>query len=331
MKRLLSTALTLTVLSGTVVIAQPEPRPQPDASQWGDPAQQQGNHRDWRRRHAADKKPIELRKGGQRPNDKRAFGQRDNQGSQAPGSPWQDNRNRMRGAENGRFNGVDPGNMRRWSRGDRLPVQYRQRRYYVNDWQQNGLSRPPRGYHWLRDDHNDFFLAAISTGLISSAIYPGNREQMWNQRYHRTYTYHDDVNYRQCRNALNPTGTIVGAMIGGLLGHATSGGRTGATVAGVVVGGAVGAALTSNFNCEDRSYAYRTYYTGFNSGRANRSYGWRNPQDDHRGTLRVGRFYNDPDGFRCVTFSQTAYIGRRRQIADGNACRQPDGTWAVLK
>ena len=123
---------------------------------------------------------------------------------------------------------------------------------------------------------------------------------------------------------------IVGALIGGLLGHAASGGRTGAAVAGVVVGGAVGAALTSNLDCEDRSYAYKTYYTGFNAGRVNRDYNWRNPSNNHRGTFRVGRYYNDPDGFRCANYSQTAYIGSQRHIANGNACRQPDGTWAMV-
>ena len=331
MKRSLTTALALTLLSGAMVMAQPMPRPQPDASQSGDPAQQQGKHLDWRRRHAADKAPTELRKGGQGPQDKRALGPRADARNAAAWNSQHDNNARMRSAENGDFNGPGPGSGQRWSRGERLPARYRQRRYYVNDWQQNGLSRPPRGYHWLRDDHNDFFLAAISSGLISSAIYEGSRQRMWDQRYHRTYTYQDDVNYRQCHTVLNPTGVIVGAMIGGLLGQAAGDGRASTTIAGVVVGGALGATLTHNFNCQDRSYAYRTYYTGFNAGRPNRSYAWRNPQDDHRGTLRVGRFYNDPDGFRCVTFRQTAYIGRRQQVAYGNACRQPDGTWAVLR
>ena len=55
----------------------------------------------------------------------------------------------------------------RWSRGDRLPQQYRNNRQYdVSDWQQRHLRRPPRGYHWVRDDNNNYFLAALTTGLI---------------------------------------------------------------------------------------------------------------------------------------------------------------------
>jgi hypothetical protein len=64
----------------------------------------------------------------------------------------------------------------------------------------------------------------------------------------------------------------------------------------VIVGGALGAAMTRNLNCEDRSYAYKTYYDGFNSGRPNSTYQWRNPNNGHYGnsgwsamlTIRTG-------------------------------------------
>ena len=55
----------------------------------------------------------------------------------------------------------------RYSRGDRVPDQYRRdRQYAVDDWQARHLRRPPRGYHWVRDDNNNYFLAAAATGLI---------------------------------------------------------------------------------------------------------------------------------------------------------------------
>jgi len=159
-----------------------------------------------------------------------------------------------------------------------------------------------------------------------------DRSARWQQRYSRTYSYNDDVYYRECRNSSDPAGVIAGALIGGLLGNAIGqgGGRTGATVAGVIVGGAVGAALTSNLDCEDRSYAYKSYYDGFNSGRPGSRYEWRNPRNDHRGEFRVDDYYNDPEGFRCANFSQTIYISGRPQETRGRACRQPDGTWAVV-
>lgn len=157
-------------------------------------------------------------------------------------------------------------------------------------------------------------------------------DQRWRQRYQRDYTYNDDVYYRECRTQVDPGGVIAGALIGGLLGNALGrgGGRGGATVAGVVVGGALGAAMTRNMDCEDRSYAYRTYYDGFNSGRANAEYEWRNPQNGHYGRFRVRDYYTDPVGFRCANFTQEIFINGRPQAASGRACQQPDGTWAVV-
>jgi Ni/Co efflux regulator RcnB/surface antigen len=220
----------------------------------------------------------------------------------------------------------------RWSRGDRLPNQYRQNQYVVGDWRQHGLRQPPRGYHWVRNDNNDFFLAAIATGIIAEAAYQNDRDQLWRQRYSSTYTYNDDAYYRDCRNAPDPAGIAVGALIGGLLGNAIGqgGGRTGATIAGVIAGGAVGAALTSNLECEDRGYAYKSYYDGFNAGRPNAVYRWQNPHNDHRGEFRIGTYYNDPAGFRCANYSQTIYVQGRPQEARGRACRQPDGAWAIV-
>ena len=104
----------------------------------------------------------------------------------------------------------------------------------------------------------------------------------------------------------------------------------GATIAGVVVGGALGAALTKNMDCDDRSYAYNTYYDGFNAGRTGVPYQWRNPRSGNYGEFRVNDYYNDPVGFRCANFAQEIYIRGRPQTATGRACQQPDGTWAIV-
>src|SRR5512146_37292 len=52
----------------------------------------------------------------------------------------------------------------RWTRGDRLPDRYRQSRYFVNDWRERRLRPPPRGYRWVRDDVNNYYLMLIATG-----------------------------------------------------------------------------------------------------------------------------------------------------------------------
>lgn len=159
----------------------------------------------------------------------------------------------------------------------------------------------------------------------------GDRDQRWEQRYSQTYTYNDDSYYRDCRTKSDPAGVIAGSLIGGLIGNATGGRKQGAkTVAGVIVGGTAGALLTKRLECEDRSYAYKTYSQALNSGRPNSNWQWQNDETDNYGDFRVNRYYDDPDGFRCATFTQQVYVGGRREIANGRACQQPDGAWAIV-
>jgi len=185
------------------------------------------------------------------------------------------------------------------------------------------------GYGYSNQPNNNF-----GNNNFNSNNNYGNddRDARWRARYARTYTYNDDNFYRECRQSVDPAGVIAGAIIGGLLGNTVGrgGGRGGATVAGVVVGGALGAALTRNLDCEDRSYAYKTYYDGLNAGRPNANYRWQNPSNGHSGDFRVNDYYNDPDGFRCANYTQQIFINGRPQAATGRACQQPDGTWAIV-
>ena len=299
MKRILTATLALSLLNGGAAMAQPNDRGHNEQND-----DQRGNRND---RNNNDQGRDDHNR-----NDQSRYNRDGDQGR--------------------RNDSGDRRNNERWSRGDRIPNEYRQNRYVVGDWRQHGLNQPPRGYHWVRNNNNDFYLAAIATGVIVTVIYRDQREQRWHQRYSRTYTYNDDVYYQECRRGPDPAGVIAGALIGGLLGNIAGrgGDRAVPTVAGVIVGGAVGAALTSNLNCEDRSYAYKTYYEGFNSGRPGSRYEWHNPRTNDRGEFRVGNYYNDRDGFRCANYTQTIYVQGRRQKARGQACRQPDGSWVIV-
>lgn len=50
-------------------------------------------------------------------------------------------------------------------RGGRLPPEYRNRQYVVENWRDHRLSAPPRGYHWVQVG-GDYVLVAIATGII---------------------------------------------------------------------------------------------------------------------------------------------------------------------
>lgn len=56
-----------------------------------------------------------------------------------------------------------------WHRGGRLPAQYRDHQYWVDNWHEHHLAPPPRGYRWVQVG-NDYVLAAIATGIIAQLI-----------------------------------------------------------------------------------------------------------------------------------------------------------------
>ena len=243
--------------------------------------------------------------------------------------------------------GLPPGQAKKmWRNGERLPRAYLGQQYFVVEPRAYHLAPPRRGHRWVLVDGNAYLVdiasGMIATVVVSAMLVPPppappavvvvNRDDRWRHRYARTYTYNDDSFYRECRQSVDPAGVIGGALIGGLVGNALGrdGGRAGATIAGVIVGGTVGAALTSRLDCQDRSYAYKTYYDGFNSGRPNSVHEWRNPSNGHYGSFRVRDYYNDPDGFRCANYTQQIFINGRPEAASGRACQQPDGTWTIV-
>jgi len=213
---------------------------------------------------------------------------------------------------------------------DKNSGQYDQYQDRDSQDQYRGRGKDNRYEEGYRTGYRAGYETARTRKRYDDRIAGNDRDERWRARYTRAYTYNDDVYYRDCRSTSDPAGVIAGAFIGGLVGNSVGGGRGSATVAGVIVGGALGAAMTRNLNCEDRSYAYKSYYDGFNSGRANSTHQWRNPSNGHYGTFRVVSYANDPDGFRCANYSQEIFIQGRPQTTTGRACQQPDGTWTIV-
>ena len=57
----------------------------------------------------------------------------------------------------------------RWRSGQRYTY-WRDRSYYINDWQRYGLPAPRRGYRYYRADNGDVVMAAIGSGIIGLII-----------------------------------------------------------------------------------------------------------------------------------------------------------------
>lgn len=57
-----------------------------------------------------------------------------------------------------------------YKRGGYVPVEYRDRRYVVDDWQVYHLRQPPYGYRYVRGDDGQFLLVAIASGVIADIL-----------------------------------------------------------------------------------------------------------------------------------------------------------------
>lgn len=105
-----------------------------------------------------------------------------------------------------------PGHLNpQFARGQRAPEQYRQPQYFVSDWQQRQLRRPPSGYRWVRNDNNQFLLIAIATGIIWQVFANDNNYnyQLWTngeylpRQYRRSNYYVNNWNYYHLRRPTN--------------------------------------------------------------------------------------------------------------------------------
>ena len=54
-------------------------------------------------------------------------------------------------------------------RGGRIPAEYRNRQYVVNNWREHHLNAPPRGHQWVQVGA-DYALIAIATGVIAQLV-----------------------------------------------------------------------------------------------------------------------------------------------------------------
>jgi surface antigen len=125
-------------------------------------------------------------------------------------------------------------------------------------------------------------------------------------------------------------GAAGGAAAGGLIGAAAGGGAEG-IVAGVLLGGLLGGAIGNALDQRDREYAARNYYQGLETYRVGETSTWQNPDSGHSGTITPTNTYQTPQGQYCREYQQTVTVGGQTEQAYGTACRQPDGSWKVVR
>ncbi len=145
---------------------------------------------------------------------------------------------------------------------------------------------------------------------------------------------YNNNNYADCRgDSRNDqvAGAVIGGIIGGVVGNQVFKGERGlGTVAGVILGGVAGSQIAkSGDNC-DQYYASYAYQDAFDSRRSNERVRWRNERSGNYGYVQAADVYRDRRGNACRNYEQEIYVNGRRQIAEGVACQNRDGTWRIV-
>lgn len=61
-----------------------------------------------------------------------------------------------------------------WHKGDRLPAEYRDRQYVVDDWRSHELPKPSKGHHWVGIGA-DYYLVAPNGAIVDMGGRGGRR------------------------------------------------------------------------------------------------------------------------------------------------------------
>jgi surface antigen len=128
------------------------------------------------------------------------------------------------------------------------------------------------------------------------------------------------------------SGTLIGAGAGALLGSQIGGdtrARVVGGVAGALIGGLIGNRIGAALDDEDKKRAYAAQIQALEAGPSGAPVAWRNPDSGRYGNIVPGPAYQN-QGMTCRPFTHTIYINGQPQVARGNACRNPDGTWAAV-
>ncbi len=129
------------------------------------------------------------------------------------------------------------------------------------------------------------------------------------------------------------TGTLLGAGAGALLGsHVGKGKGTLVAVAiGTLAGALMGQNIGRSLDRADRIAMERNAQYALEHAPTNTSTPWRNPDSGNRGEITPTETYQAKSGDYCREYRQTVWIGGEEQQAYGTACRQPDGSWKIIR
>jgi surface antigen len=122
-------------------------------------------------------------------------------------------------------------------------------------------------------------------------------------------------------------GVIIGAIAGGIIGSQVGGGsgQVVATIVGTAAGAMIGGAIGKSMDETDQLHSAATLEnvrTGVPSS-------WVNPDTGNQYVMTPTNTYDSGAG-PCREYTLDATIGGETEQIYGTACRQADGSWAVV-
>lgn len=128
-------------------------------------------------------------------------------------------------------------------------------------------------------------------------------------------------------------GTLIGAGSGALLGSQVGGGkgRLVAVAIGTLAGAMIGQDLGRSLDKADQIAMQQNAQYALEHAPTNTSTPWRNPDTGNAGQITPIETYQSSSGQYCREYQQTVWVGGKEQQAYGTACRQPDGTWKIIR
>lgn len=138
-----------------------------------------------------------------------------------------------------------------------------------------------------------------------------------------------------CSNDTGPkqTGGAILGGIGGAVAGAQFGKGTGnlaMTALGTLLGAYVGSEVGKSLDRADQQYAMQAESKA-HAAPVGQTISWNNPDSGNSGTYTPTRDGRDQSGNYCREYQTTVNIGGQSEQAYGTACRQPDGSWKVVK
>ena len=156
-------------------------------------------------------------------------------------------------------------------------------------------------------------------------------KQKYKRRYDDDYYVQSTVPYGLDLGHCNRD--VLGAVLGGAAGAAVGStvdkhdGRSAAIVGGAIIGVLVGGAIGRYMDSVDQNcigQALEHVPDG-------ETVVWNNPNNGGAYQGTPAETYQRTDGRYCREYVTEVLIGGRRQEAYGTACRQPDGSWKVIR